>query len=303
MRKVSAQSGQALVLILLSLSVVLTLVLFVLSRSVTDIAVSSREEEAVRAFSAAEAGIEKSLVVGVSSPLTEIGDASYTADVTSFAQGASGFAYPINLSSGEAATLWFADHDADSNIVCGGSRCFTGSQLKICWGKPGTLATSAVTPAVELSVFYTLTPGDYSTLRIARAAFDPYGDRRTMGVGGSSPNNFSDRDLGTCTIGGDGFEFQKTIDLATLGILPGSYSAEGGLQLARLRLFYNTDSAHKVGFDVGFPGNSTLPSQGLAVDSSGEAGESTRRLSVFQGWPEAPSVFGYSVYSSIGLTK
>ncbi len=45
-------------LVLLSMSVVLTLVLFILSRSITDIAVTTSQEEAVRAFSAAEAGVD-----------------------------------------------------------------------------------------------------------------------------------------------------------------------------------------------------------------------------------------------------
>jgi Tfp pilus assembly protein PilX len=81
-----SQKGQALVLVLLSLSVVLTLVLFILSRSITDVAVSSKEEESARAFSAAEAGIERSLVVG-SGNSSDIGDAHYVASVTSFALG------------------------------------------------------------------------------------------------------------------------------------------------------------------------------------------------------------------------
>ena len=285
MKRVTAQGGQALVLVLLSLAVVLTLVLFVLSRSVTDVAVSSREEEAVRAFSAAEAGIEKALVVG-----TGLGG------ILNFAESTSAFTYPINLTSGEMATLWFVDHDVDGNIVCGGNKCFRGSQVKICWGKPGTATNTATTPAVELSVFYAATPGDYSTLRIARGVFDPNAGRRVL-------NAFAAPDGGTCTINGENFEFQKTVNLATLStpIPPGSYNAENGLQLAHLRIFYNTDTTHKGGFDVS--GGSLLPSQGLIVDSSGEAGQSTRRLSVFQGWPEAPSVFEYSVYSSTGLTK
>lgn len=297
MKRVSAQAGQALVLILLSLAVVLTLVLFILSRSVTDIAVSSREEEAVRAFSAAEAGVEQSLIVGVSSGTIPIGNATYKADVSSFAAGTNGFIYPIDLNSGESSTLWFVAHDADGNILCNaGSPCFTGKQLRVCWGKSGTAADSATTPAVELSVLYTTTPGDYSTVRVARAVFDPNSGRRAN-------NLFSAPDAGNCTIGGQSFAFQKTVDLSTLGIPAGSYDVQSGLQLAHLRFFYNTDTAHQAAYDVNFAGDSMLPSQGLMVDSSGIAGQSTRRLSVFQGWPEAPSVFDFALYSSSGLTQ
>jgi hypothetical protein len=291
------QSGQALVLVLLSLAVVLTLVLFVLSRSVTDVAISSREEEAVRAFSAAEAGVEKSLIVGTGFSLTDIGDASFKVDISSLAENSSGFTYPISLNSGETSSLWFVAHDADGNIVCNAETpCFTGRTLKVCWGRSGTPSGNATTPAVELSVFYTTTPGDYSTVRIARGVYDPNTGRRLL-------NSFESPDGGTCTIGDQSFEFQKTIDLSTLGIPAGSYGSQAGLQVAHIRFFYNTDLAHQVGYDVNFGGNSLLPSQGLVVDSSGEAGQSTRRLAVFQAWPEAPTVFGYSVYSSSGLTQ
>ena len=291
------QAGQALVLILLSLAVVLTLVLFILSRSVTDIAVSSREEEAVRAFSAAEAGIEQSLIVGVSSGTTPIGNASYKADVSSFAAGTNSFIYPVDLNAGETSTLWFVAHDADGNVLCNaGSPCFTGKQLRICWGKSGTGANNATTPAVELSVLYATTPGDYSTVRIARAVFDPNSGRRAN-------NLFSASDGGNCTVDGQTFAFQKMVNLSTLGIPPGSYNVQNGLQLAHLRFFYNTDTAHQAAFDVNFAGNSTLPSQGSQIDSTGTAGQSNRRLSVFQGWPEAPSVFDFALYSSSGLTQ
>ena len=50
------QSGQALLVILLSMAVILTLVLSVASSSITDVTVTTFEEDALRAFSAAEAG-------------------------------------------------------------------------------------------------------------------------------------------------------------------------------------------------------------------------------------------------------
>ena len=58
------EKGQALILVLLSLAVVLTVVLSVFSRSITDVSISSKENDAMRAFSAAEAGVEQVLVVG-----------------------------------------------------------------------------------------------------------------------------------------------------------------------------------------------------------------------------------------------
>lgn len=289
------QRGQALVLVLLSLAVVLTLVLFILSRSVTDIAVSSREEEAVRAFSAAEAGVENALIVGTGSS-SDIGNASYTSQVSDFASGLSSFVYPINLSSGESGTVWFIGHDSDSNTLCDVTHpCFHGDSIKVCWGKGGTAAGSATTPAIEFSLFYESTPGSAATAKIARGVYDPNAGRR-------STNNFAAPDGAGCTVEGENFAFSKNISFDGLGVPAGSYNVDEGLQFAKVKMFYNTDQNHKIAFDVASTG-STLPSQGLKINSSGAAGESNRRLEVFQGWPEAPSIFESVVFSGSGVTK
>lgn len=294
--------GQALVLVLLSLAVVLTLVLFILSRSITDIAISSRQEESVRAFSAAEAGIEKSLVIGTGAN-QEFQDANYTSSVSDYAEGIQDYIYPINMASGDTFTTWFSAHDTDGNLLCDATHpCFYSTSvgsanfIKVCWGKVGTGSENLTTPAIELSVFYEDTPGDISTVKIARGAYDPYPSRTTE-------NAFTSSDLGTCTISGNQYAFQKTLTFSDLGIASGSFQSQGGLQFMRARMFYNSDTSHPIGVTVNFAGNSMLPSQGQSIVSTGVSGESNRRLEVFQGWAEVPSVFDYSVYSSAGLIK
>ncbi len=277
------ESGQALVLVLLSLSVVLTIVLYVVSRSVTDIAVSTHQEESVRAFSAAEAGVEKVLVTSSSTGLTAIGDANYDANVTDFAEGTKFFNYPIQLSSGDSMTIWFMAHDASGNLTSSGA--FTGNQMKVCWGKPNT-PSDLYTPAIETIVYYESTPGDPTTIKVARTTSDPFSGR-------TKPNSF-DTAGGSCSISGVNYAFSKVVALPS-----------GRLQFARIKMLYNTVINHEIGVDVNFPGNSSLPSQGQDIDSTGVAGGSNRRISVFQSWPEIPSIFEYSIYSygSGGLTK
>lgn len=297
-RKSFQNSGQALVLVLLSLAVVLTLVLFVLSRSVTDITVSTREVDAVRAFSAAEAGVEQALIVGAGTVSSEIGNnARFTSTVTDFASGASTAVYPVSLASGDTSTFWFVNHNSDGTTVCSVEKpCYIGDSFRICWGKSGTSASSAVTPAIEISLFYETTPGNPATVRIARGAFDPNVARRAT-------NAFVANDAGTCTINGEAFQFQKTFLMSSYGVPVGSYGAQNGLQFARVRMLYNTDTNHKVGINVTGAGHTLLPSQGILASSSGVAGASTRRLEVFQSWPEPPQVFDYAVYTSTGITK
>lgn len=293
------ESGQALVLVLLSLAVVLTLVLFILSRSVTDILVSSKNQEAVRAFSAAEAGIEQALVIGTGGANPNFGsNAGYTSTVADFASGSSDYQYPIELSSGDSMTVWFVSHDpATGNTTCADGKCFAGTALNVCFGKPGTGASTATTPAIEVSVFYEATPGTLSTIKIGRAAYDPNVTR-------VSQNNFTaDYGSGCSAIAGGSYAFQQSINFADLGI-PGSvYGNPDGLQFARIRMFYNTDQTQTLGVHVVGVNGLTLPSQGQSIISTGTAGQSSRRIDVFQGWPEPPSVFDNAIYSSTGLTK
>lgn len=295
--KLSNDKGQALLLVLLSMAVILTIVLSILSRSITDVAVTTRSEESLRAFSAAEAGVERALIIGSDIDETELGEAEFSADVSSFAEGSSDFAHPIKILSGESLTLWFVAHDDNEDMVCSAERpCFTGDTVKVCWGEPGTSSSSNTAPAVEVIFFYAVTPGDYSTIRVARAAYDPNSSR-------TSTNNFDSPDLGTCSAGGESFAFQKTIDLTSLGIPSSSYSAENGLQYAKVKMVYNSSTKHGVGFDVDFAGNSVLPAQGTDIESTGTSGEANRKIDVFRGFGEVPPIFDAAAFSSGGIVK
>lgn len=292
------QKGQALLIILLVMAVVLTIALSVASRSVSDIAISQKEEEASRAFSAAEAGIEQALLLGEGSVGSVANVGTFNAQVSGLAEGGKSFTVPVLLNSGETVPVWFVSHDATGNLVCDGDNpCFTGSRIRVCWGEEGTSPSGSTTPALELSILYTSTPGDYSTSRIGRGAYDPYSVRR-------GSNSFDSQD-GTCSVDGKNYAFSKTIQLnSDLGIPASATSKENGLQQARLRLLYNTDRAHPVAINVDFPGNGVLPQQGLKVESTGESGEATRKIEVFQLFSDLPPIFDFGIFTgSGGLTK
>lgn len=297
-RQPDNQAGQALLIVVLSLAVVLTIVLSILARSVTDIKISTSSEESLRAFSAAEAGVETALVnPAIVSLGGNLEGASYQASVTQVGKGAKEFANPTPLFSGETSLFWFVAHGANGNLACDVSNnCFAGSQIKICWGKEGTAADSSQTPAVEASVVYATTPGDYATLKIGRATFDPNSTRR-------SSNNFAAPDSGTCTVGGENFAFQKTLDLAALGVPASSSGNPNGLQFLITRMIYNQNESHTAALSVDFGGSGLLPAQGTVVDSLGTASEANRKINVFQGYGEPPLPFGAVVFSPTGITK
>ncbi len=289
-------SGQALLLVLLGMSVILTIALSILSSSVTDIKITTNEQDALRAFSAAEAGVEKALIAGGSTSGI-IGGSNFSATFSSGSSSGTSYSYPTNLSSGDTATVWLVNHGTDESLVCDGSHpCFTGRTVKICWGAPGTPAASATTPAMEASIFYAATPGDYSTIRIARAPYDPNGGRLAS-------NSFTTSDAGTCTVGSNSFAFQKTIDLATLGVPAGSYNVANGLQMLRIRLLYNTNTPQPLGIDTNFAGNTNLPPQAVSIESTGTSGEATRKVQVLKNYADLPPVFDGAVFAPPDIVK
>ncbi len=295
------ESGQALVLVLLSLSVVLTIVLFILSRSITDISISTEQADSVRAFSAAEAGIERALITGSGYSDVSIGNASYSVDVSDYSEGQNTFNYPSKLLSGNSMTNWFVSHNALGNMFCGaGYPCFTGNTLKVCWGNEGTSKSTATTPAIEISVYYENPVGSLANVKLARAVYDPNDARRAS-------NSFAMPDPGICQIGGVNYAFQKTLYFSDLNIPSTTYNTQNGLLFAKVRMLYNnTGIGHIVGTSVAFAGNTTLPSQGLEIISTGSSGatgsESNRRVNVFRGWSEFP-FSGLSIFSPYGLVK
>lgn len=281
------QKGQAVLIVLLSLSVVLVVVLYIMSRSVTDLSLSIKEEDSLRAFSAAEAGVERALVAGNSDGAFD--QATFDATVSNFAENTTSVVYPLSLKSGENATFWFSKP--------GEPISFTGTQVKFCWGdKPTVVDVSS--PALELTFYYTTTPNNYTTLRVARAVYDRNTSRTT-------PNSFSSVSDTDCIIGTDTFEFQTTVNLNAalptgLGIT--SSATPGVLQYVTAKMLYNTTVAHKIGIDVS--GNTgSLPSQGNKVVSEGSFGQANRTVEVYQLHPEVPPVFANAIFSTSGIVK
>ncbi|MBX4205776.1 hypothetical protein KW795_01120 [Candidatus Microgenomates bacterium] len=291
------QSGQALLIVLLSMAVILTIVLSVLSSTTSDVSVTSKEEEAQRAFSAAEAGIEQALLSGTATGSTQLGQSNFALSVSTVSENSKIFEYPQAILSGDVATTWFVAHDDNGNLVCSESKpCFKGDRVKVCWGKVGSSASDAQAPAIEATILYLSTPGNLSTAKIAREAIDPYSSR-------ISTNKFSQAVNSNCTIGSTTYAFQKTLIFSDLGIPSSSYNEENGLQYMGLKFLYNSVTAHSIGVDVNFSGSTALPSQGSKIDSVGKAGESTRKIEVYNLYRSMPPVFNNSIFSYGGISQ
>ena len=304
--------GQALLIVLLTLSVVLTIVLSIVSRSITDISITSLEEDSQRAFNAAEAGVEQALLKGGAIAETDIDPnpnitTSFNTTVSALTPSGNEFVYPSDLLSGESGTFWFVSQDAFGVLTCSGFPCLRASQINVCWGTAGTPAGSTTTPAVEVFVFYDttqagVTSGDFSNANLARLAFDPNPVR--------IPNNNFAAAGGGCPITTRSFAFSTgNINLPSDMGISCATNRSGCLILAKVRMYYNHDPLsledfpHPVGIFVTPVGGTGLAAQGILIDSTGVSGESTRKVNVFQAYGEPPFVFDSAVFSSGDVSK
>lgn len=300
--------GQALLLVLLSMSVVLTVALSIISKSITDISITSKDEDSLRAFSAAEAGIERALATNLTGTVDLSNNSKTNITITNLQTGTNRqYLSPFGLLSGETFIYWFVNHNSSGEIDCGGSlsECYKGRYVNVCWGDD----TGSEIPAIEATIVY-LDPvwnvaQNFSGAKTARLAIDPDSNRRTG-------NSFSIPDPGTwtCTIQGKPLKYKKSIDFSGLGI-PNSVwqSNQGGLQLVSIKMLYNSSTSYPAGIELYCPGSCTaddkLPIQGVKIVSMGSSSEANRKLEAVKTFGEPPSIFDAAIFSpsSAGLTK
>lgn len=308
--KYNSNSGQALLVILISMAAVLTMVLSISSRTISEIENVTYEEDAARAFSAAEAGVEEALLRGLVGPYgnsnldgnNTVGfDVNVTTDSTD-----DRFNNPRAIKAGESVTFWFVSHDGD-DLFCG--ECLLSKHIKrLCWGDPNaTYDASNVAPAVEVSVYYDSNPplaigGNFRDVKVARMAFDPISARR-------SNNKFKATNGGTCDIGDKTYPFRVnnlSFSSAVNDFAIGDCARDdaGCLLLAKVRVLYSNEP-QKVGMVVHTQPApaSVMPAQGLTIESTGAANESTRKVRVLQTFPEPPGVVDATLFSNGPINK
>lgn len=269
-----SESGQALLIVLLVLTVGLTISLSVVSRSITDIRISQQEEESARAFSAAEAGIEQALI-GEESPYS-VGDIDV--HVTETAQGSGPDFNLGKFEEGDTQTVWLIEH---ANGGLGGYSFPATGKITVCWGD----GTESI--AVEASLLYRDASGEF---QVARGAYD-------ADFGRASSTGFDSADQtggGNC---GD-LQYAEEIDFGggDFGNLTGAT-----LYALRLKLLYN-DTLQPLAVQAE---GGNLPSQGKCYTSTATVPESgiTRKVQQCQFHEAPPGIFDYVLFSGQDLIK
>ena len=158
-------SGQIVLILVLITVVGLTIGLSLISRTVTDVRISSQIEESGRAFSAAEAGVENALKVinvlpiGPTRSIT-LNNASADYSVSDIGGNSSLYTFPLTEAN-SSQLLWLVNHNSNGSL---GTEFYpTDKTIDICWGTTGNNS------ALELSLYYKTG----TTYKIAKSAYDP----------------------------------------------------------------------------------------------------------------------------------
>lgn len=262
-QKKASEKGQALLIVILVMVVSLTIGLSVASRSIVNLRTSTEEENSQRAFSAAEAGVEKAITTGTG--ITAAQDLGNNATIKEVDIGeVSGTEFVLNGGN---------NVEKDNGIDLGLSQDYPGyerpqgiSSFYVHWGSQSDSCTTSppTAAAIELIVL----SGTLRFPQSARYAFDPC----------SRGNNFSSPDSGSYIISGKTFKYR----------FGGSIS--NGLIARIVPLYTNTP--------IGIRSTTSLPSQGKVIQSTGASGGTERKITYFKGYPQLPvEFFQYILFS------
>lgn len=298
------QSGQVILILILVMTVGLGIGLSMVQKSLVDVSTASKVEQSSRAFSAAEAGVEKALRGDSSTTFT-----SDTSKITSL----SGVGLiPAVAVSGNRQTLlhlarmykedmeqvWLSDPAATLPSCASPYVCYSQSTLEVYWGDPA----STIRPAIVLTLIY----WDGSNYKSRKWYMDPVASRS-----GASGNGFKDVSsycaldydfspyIYKCRVvlGGDTDPY-----FATYGTLP--VAGLNKLMAIRVRLLYNDDSQPVAFWATGTCGSAcSLPAQARSINSTGVSGETQRRINLFQNFKIVPPYFDYAIFSAGEINK
>lgn len=276
MYKKNSERGQILLIVVITMIVALTVGLTIASRTVTELRLSRQNEESQRAFNAAEAGIDRVLQQGEGITLEEeLGNNS------TFVVSSDPFGGPqLLMNNGEevdqnvGADLWLSDYEP---VMF--ENGFTG-QLTIYWGDENQTScseTNPVRPALEIVVLQ----GSVSNPDFNKYLYDTCSGRTAGTLDGATNDIYTIPGLPGITLSN---RINTQIPI-TNGIL------------AKVIPLYNSTTVAVVAQDLS-DNAAALPSQGSVVESTGASGETERKITFYQSYPQMPiELFPYSIIS------
>lgn len=274
------KQGQVVIVLLLIIVVALAIGLSISSRSISEIATSAKTERSSRAFSAAEAGIEKALIGDISvlqSGITfpENQSAATVSDSGLIPLATQALEYPP-IDKNNVAHFWLANPQ-DLTAY------YTVSNFELFFGRANQSTSSEDAPAVEVNVI-TLNAGVYQSNRY-------YFDSNSSRV---SRNNFRTCSAPTTRPTGTSTTF------LCRSLVPEAGGYAGTPILARVRLLYSS-SAQPVAINP--LATQSLPPQARVFTSTGTSGNVQRRLQLFTQTNVINPILDYVLFSAGDISK
>lgn len=290
----NSQKGQVVLILVLVMTVALAIGISVIQRSLSDVSTATKVEQSSRAFSAAEAGIEKALK-GELSPDVTFTENNSSATVTGntlipVVPPNGTIQEPLEylpLAKEETAHVWLADLTSTTNPPAEHYDPPVSRVLDVYWGN-----SSADQAALELTLVY------YDNSVPQYKARKWYLDQITR----TPQNNFTTSAVSCAgfTLPDNSYQCKYTIGGASdpLGSLPAN------LMLIRARLLYNTASQPFAVQAVGTCGTlCSIPPQAKKLISTGISGQTQRKVQLFQLLKVVPPYFDYAIFTTAEINK
>lgn len=286
------EKGQLILTLVLVMTVALAIGLSIVQKSLVDVSTATKVEQSSRAFSAAEAGIEKALKgntslqdLGNDASIKEINDSNFIPAIPPANTQQAPLEYPP-LAKEDIAHFWLADLNStapSSPPACGPSiSCYYAkNSLDVYWGNPATTDKAAL----ELTLVY-----------FNGTQYVPQKWYLDNGTSGRNLPNFTAVSCSNITPVGGAQAYQCKFSLTSL---------PPGLILLRGRLLYNTTS-QPIAIAAVWPCSGAgcfIPPQARNIISTGISGETQRKVKLFQINKVVPPYFDYAIFSAGAINK
>jgi hypothetical protein len=264
------QRGQVLLIVVLVMVVALTVGLSVAARTITTVRTSSEEDSSQRAFSAAEAGIEKSLNNNLAASGSFSNNASFTTTVSQLSGTSLMMNNGTEILKDSSSDVWLSTYPGYTTPWSGNLTFYWGSASDSC-------STSELTNTMA-ALEVVLITGTKVAPVLTHYAWDPCQARSTN-------NNFSYIVPSSGTVSGKNFAYHVSI-LVNSGLI------------ARVVSLYAPTKVAVEACDAAHANCSTLPSQGTVITSVGTAGTASRKIVSFKSNPSLPTeLFPFILFS------
>lgn len=288
-------SGQVVLILLLVMTVALAIGLSIVQRSLTDVSTSTKIEQSSRAFSAAEAGIEKALLNPATDPnsidvnLSENNSSATVKDSGLLPNPKQALEFPP-VSKEEIVHMWLEQYKQSS--------------LEVYWGDINNMNDK---PALELNIL-SLKNGKYVNKKVF---LDPDATRDNNSSKPNDPSRLKDGvTVFECPAAGvPPINTSSSLDIskqdrsfmckAVIG------SLDQTLVLLRGRILYANNS-HPIAVkpvDCVSASDCSFPKQVKIIQSSGKSGGTQRNIQLFKIEKVVPFYFDYAIFSAGDIRK